>query len=125
MNYLDNVKAWLIGYGRFEEIEDWKPGYGPDKLRWKLLYTFNHGTRALSGGAVVTWSRWFYLQRRELGSAAFLTRLLNFVLGEDHGKDSADPMWGTSDTPHAVAGAVIFWTLVVATAGLLAWRAIA
>ena len=110
MTYAHNVKTWWRGWRRFDEI-DFREGWSADSLLWWLLYALNHGTRVLTGGAVVTWSRWFFLNRDKYRAAKFITRFLNH-LDQDHGRKSADPLWRTIDTPWAARGAVVFWGIV-------------
>lgn len=121
MSYASNVKSWAKGWSRFSEITEWQPGYGPDKLRWWLLYGVNYGGRVLSGGACVSFSRWFYLNREKYRAAKFMDRLLNHV-DRDHGAQAGPALWGTTDTSWAARGAVAFWSLVlVAIVGLVWW----
>lgn len=110
MSYIRNVKAWGKGFGRFDEIS-FKPGWSAKSPGWWFLYTLNYGTRVLSGGACVSWSRWFYLHSQN-PVAKFITRILN-KLDDSHGEQAGPPLWGTEDTPFAKAGAVIFWGLLV------------
>ena len=112
VSYRTNVRAWWAGFNRFHEITDWKPGWGPDSLRWRLLYWANYGTRVLTGGPCVSWSRYWYERRQTYGHAGFMTRLLNHIQ-ENHGARAGGPLWGTQDTAWAVAGGLVFWLLGV------------
>jgi len=127
MRYTDNVRAWWGGFERFAEIQKWKPGWSGDQLRWKIVYALNHGTRALTGGPCVTWSRWWYENREKLGHAKFMTRALNHF-EDEHGANSGPALWGTSDSRLAVPGAVLFLVILVVLAvaviyGLARWLA--
>jgi hypothetical protein len=122
VSYKHNVLTWLRGWRKFDEIA-FLPGWSGGSPLWWLLYALNHGTRTLSGGAVVTWSRWFYLNREKYRAAAFMTRLLNHF-DQDHGRESADPLWKTTDTEWAARGAVAFWCVATPlVAWLLGWLA--
>ena len=102
-----NMKAFLTGYLRFGEI-DFKPGWDGYQLRWLLLYTCNYGTRVLTGGACVSWSKWFYLTRETVWLSKVMTRVLNF-LDPKHGYEAGPILWETTDTRYAVVGAYLFW----------------
>ena len=116
MTYLHNVSQWFRGWGRFDEL-DFKTGWSHGQIRWWLVYGLNMGTRVLSGGAVVTWSRWFYETRHEYRLSAFITRLLNHA-DDEHGAESGPALWGTEPTEWAGTGGLLFWTLIVC---LLVW----
>jgi hypothetical protein len=118
--YVTNVRLWLRGFGRFDEIA-FKAGWSGNQLRWRLLYALNYGTRVLTGGACVSWSRWWYERRRKYGHAGFMTRLLNH-LEENHGARAGGALWGTTDTRGAVAVGLVFWVLVLVLVVRLAWR---
>jgi hypothetical protein len=109
--YLRNVWLWLAGFRRFDAI-DFQPGWSATSFWWWVIYALNYGPRVLTGGAVMTWSRWFFLNRRKYGIANFITRFLDH-LDQDHGRKSADALWQTVDTPWAARGAVAFWGVVV------------
>jgi hypothetical protein len=106
MSYFSNVKAWVKGFGRFDEI-DFKPGWSGKSIAWWLLYGIDYGTRVLTGGACISWSRWFYDNSR-WRPAKFATRLLN-RLDPNHGAESGPALWGTEDTRFAKGGAFLFW----------------
>jgi len=56
--YLENLKAWKQGFGRFAEIQDWKPGWGPTSWKWKALYATDYlATPLFLAGPVVSISR--------------------------------------------------------------------
>lgn len=109
--YRRNVRAWREGFDRFAEIR-FKPGWTASSRRWWLLYALDYGTRVLTGGACVSWSRWFHDRRESYGHAAFITRLLD-RLDPRHGAQAGPILWGTADTGMAVAGSVLFWFLAV------------
>jgi hypothetical protein len=111
-----NLRAWLDGFGRFDEIS-FKAGWSGKSPAWLILYALNYGTRVLTGGACVSWSRWFYEHSPDYRWAKFVTRLLN-KLDSNHGADSGPPLWGTQDTAWAVLGACLFWPVVL---GLIGW----
>lgn len=115
MSYIDNVKAWLTGWGRVDELS-FKAGWSKNQLRWLLVYGLNMGTRVLTGGAVVTWSRWFWETRHEYRLSALITRLLNHA-DDDHGAESGPALWNTTPTEWAGTGGLIFWTGVIALIG--------
>jgi hypothetical protein len=116
MSYARNVKLWAKGFGRFDEL-DFKTGWSSGQVRWWLVYTLNMGTRVLTGGAVVTWSRWFYETRYEYRLSKLMTRLLNHA-DDDHGAESGPALWGSEATDWAGMGGLLFWTGVV---GLVLW----
>jgi hypothetical protein len=112
--YIKNLKLWGTGWSKFDELQ-FKAGWSGDSWRWRLLYLIDHGTRVLLGGAVVTWSRWFYDNRDKYGWAKFLDRLLNHI-DSGHGADSGPELWGSKDTAIAhvlplVALAGLAWVL--------------
>lgn len=123
MSWSRNVKAWAAGWGQ-EPPGGFKPGWGWSSPKWLLHYGFNYGTRTLTGGACISWSRWFYLNRDRLGSAGFATRLLN-RLDPKHGEKAGPALWGTEDTDFAAAGAVIFWSVVLAGLAWIIWKVLA
>ena len=95
MTYLHNLRAWLTGFRRFGEIRGWKNGWSADSWQWRLLYLFDYGSHVLSGGAVVSWSRWFY-DNRQYRIPRFFDRLLNHF-EDGHGRSAGPPLWGTKD----------------------------
>lgn len=94
MTYISNLRLWLTGFGRFGELRFYA-GWSADQWRWRLLYAIDYGSHVLTGGAVVTWSRWFY-DHRERPIPGFFNRLLNHF-EDDHGKHAGPPLWGTKD----------------------------
>lgn len=117
MSYPSNVKAWWQGFTRFGEIR-FRRGWSATSWRWRALYWADYGTRVLTGGACVSWSRWWYERRKKLGSAGFMTRILNH-LQEQHGARAGSALWGTQDTSWANAGSLVFWPLASAVVFLL------
>lgn len=117
MSYANNVRAWWRGFDNFDRIH-FREGWNGEQLRWWLLYAFDYGTRVLTGGACVSWSRWWYERRKKLGSAGFMTRILNH-LQEQHGARAGSALWGTQDTSWANAGSLVFWPLASAVVFLL------
>jgi hypothetical protein len=111
MSYLSNVKAWAVGYGKFDEVS-FKPGWSGKSIAWLLLYTWNYGTRVLTGGACVSWSRWFYAHAPYYRWAKFITRLLN-KLDDNHGANAGEVLWKTTDTTFAKEGAITFWAFIL------------
>lgn len=120
MTWRTNVKAWWAGWGQ-EPDDGFKPGYSWKSPLWLAIYGLDYGTRVLTGGACVSWSRWWYDRRRQLGSAGFATRLLNH-LQANHGRNSGGPLWGTADTGWAIRGATIFWGGLLVLLAWIAWR---
>jgi|GEM_PF-7124580 len=118
MTYLDNLTAWARGWRRFGELK-FKGEWNAQQPRWILTYLFNHGTRTLTGGACVTWSRWFYLTRQQYRASAFMTRVLNHAQ-DHHGELSGDALWNTKDTAGAASGALILLAVVLLLIWLLA-----
>lgn len=112
--YVTNLKLWWTGWGKFGELR-FDPGWSGDQWRWRALYLLDHGTRVLLGGAVVTWSRWFYDNRNKYGWAKFCSRLLNHVEAS-HGENSGPVLWGSDDTE-----AAHLIPLLLLMAGLLWW----
>lgn len=106
-----NLTQWWRGWRHFDRIR-FKPGWAGNQLRWVLLYGLNYGTRVLTGGACVSWSRWFYLHRERYRLAKFATRFLN-KFDDDHGRSAGDALWGTRDTAWAENGAIVFWCCVL------------
>ena len=109
--YLNNIWKWLKGFSQLRSV-DYKPGWSAGKFF--LPYLLNYGTHViLSGGAVVSWSRYFY-ESRQAGSrtAKFLDRLLSKI-DKDHGEKSSPPLWGTTPCRTVVRLAVVsFWVMV-------------
>jgi len=109
-----NLKAYVLGFGKLSDL-DYKPGWN----RWKFLpvYIFDHGTNVLTGSAVVSWSRWFYVHRKDSRLAAFMNRLLGHA-ERNHGQLARPPLWGTIDCPRwfryvlCAAWIVLFWSLL-------------
>lgn len=96
MNYLYNVALFLRGFQWFGKLTFTRPGWSAYSWRWRLLYTFDYGTHVLLGGAVVSWSRWFYDNRDSYRIARFMDRLLNHF-EEGHGRSAGPPLWKTHD----------------------------
>ena len=98
---------------------EYKPGWGP--WRFLLVYILDYGTRVHTGGAVVSWSRWWWERRQKYGHANLLSRLLNH-LDENHGARAGGALWGTEDTGWALVGGLVFWAGLLALVGWLLWR---
>ena len=94
MRYVHNIKSWAVGFGRFGELT-FKAGWSADSWRWRVLYLVDYGSHVLTGGAVVSWSRWFYDQR-DKRIPRFMNRLLNHF-AERHGEQAGPPLWSTKD----------------------------
>jgi hypothetical protein len=112
---IENLRRFLVGLTRLDTIT-YKPGWN----RWSFLplYLFDYGTRVLTGGACVSWSRWLYLRREKSRSAAFITRLLNHIEPR-HGEYAGDALWGTKDCPGRVRGTLLTIWLLLAAWGIL------
>ena len=112
-NYLHNLRLWGRGWFWLDELE-YKPGWG--RYSFSLVYLFNIGTQVLTGGALQTWSRSFW-EWRQSGSrpAKFMDRLLQRLLGDDHGEESAPALWNSRPCRPGFR-----WALVVGYA-VLAW----
>jgi hypothetical protein len=95
MRYFSNVKLWYAGFDRFGELK-FQAGWSADSWQWTFLYAIDYSTHVLTGGAVVSWSRWFYDNRNEYRVAKFMDRLLNHF-EEGHGRSAGPPLWGTKD----------------------------
>lgn len=91
--YLFNIRAFIAGFSRLGDLQ-YKNGWGP----WKFLpiFIFDYGSHVLTGGAVVSWSRWFYDNRERYRIANFFDRLLNHF-EEGHGRSAGPALWGTRD----------------------------
>lgn len=122
-SWTDNLRSWWRGWQQFDLPGFFKPEWHNGPVWW-LVYTFNHGTRALFGGPVVTWSRWFYDTRDTYRASYLASRVLNFIFRGKHGKESGPPLFGTTDTSWAARGAVVFWSLVglLIVGGIIFWR---
>ena len=113
---LVNLQAFILGFGKLKALK-YKKGWN----RWKFLplYIFDYGSHVLlTGGAVVSWSRWFYVHRKTSRVAAFMNRLLGHA-ERNHGQLAGPPLWGTVDCPRWVRvilclswGALILWSLL-------------
>lgn len=106
--YARNLRLWLTGFRRFKELT-FRAGWSADSLRWWLLYSIDYGSHVLTGGAVVSWSRWFY-DHREQRIPGFFNRLLNHA-EDGHGRIAGPALWGTVDCDWRVR--------LVATAAIL------
>lgn len=93
--YLVNVGMWVAGFALLPTIT-YFPGW--NWLKFLPVYLLNHGTRVLTGGPVVSWSRYLYDVSGEHRLAKFLTRLMNIV-DDDHGEESGQSMWDTVACP--------------------------
>jgi hypothetical protein len=112
-NYIGNVWSWLTGFARLRSL-DYRKGW--NAWTFGLVYAFNIGSHVLlSGGAVQTWSRAFYEWRISGSRAAKLAdRLLQRILGDDHGEQSHPAYWGTTPCRPAVrVGIAMFWLLLL------------
>ena len=92
---MNSLVKWLTGFTKLGTLS-YKPGWN----KWKFLplYLVDYGTHVLTGGAVVSWSRWFYDNRKTNRVAAFMNRLLGHI-EDDHGQMAGPPLWGTVDLP--------------------------
>jgi hypothetical protein len=95
MTYFTNIRAWLTGFRRFDELA-FRAGWSAESWKWWLLYFADYGTHVLTGGAVVSWSRWFYDNREKYRVANFFDRLLNHF-EDGHGRSAGPALWGTVD----------------------------
>jgi len=102
-----------------ENSIEYREGWGP--WRFLLVYILDYGTRVHTGGAVVSWSRWWWERRQKYGHANLLSRLLNH-LDENHGARAGGALWGTEDTGWALVGGLVFWAGLLALVGWLLWR---
>jgi hypothetical protein len=93
-----------------ENSISYKKSWSP--LKFLPIYLFNYGTRVLSGGAVVSWSKWFYLTKGQYRASKLATHVLD-LLDREHGYEAGPVLWGTKDTSWAATGAVVFWVLVL------------
>ena len=111
-NYLRNLKIWLLGWGRFDQIA-FKSGWGPKSPAWFALYAIDYGTRVLTGGACVSWSRWFFEYRARYRWAKFIDRILGHI-DPQHGEHAGPPLWGTRDCdPRLQAVLVVMWCAIL------------
>jgi len=107
-----NLWRWLTGFTRFDEI-DFKEGWSAKSPGWWALYLIDYGTRVLTGGACISWSRWFYLHRDEYRLAKFLDRLLGKA-DSNHGEEAGPALWGTQDCDPLVQIALgLGWAVLV------------
>lgn len=95
MNYFTNLWLWLAGFTRFDEIE-FKPGWSASSPAWWALYLVDYGTHVLTGGAVVSWSRWAFENRARYRVAKFVDRFLG-KFDPQHGEHAGPALWGTRD----------------------------
>lgn len=95
MRYVTNIVLWYTGFSRFGELK-FRAGWSADSWKWRLLYTIDYGSHVLTGGAVVSWSRWFYDNRKKYRIANFFDRLLNHF-EDGHGRSAGPALWGTVD----------------------------
>lgn len=108
--YLENLKSYLWGFSLLHTI-DYKEGWNP--VKFLPLYIFDYGTKVLTGGAVVTWSRWFY-DNKDKQPARVLNRFLNWI-DPGHGVNAGPPLWNTKDcSPKVRIAATVFWLIVFA-----------
>lgn len=122
MSYRRNLTLWWLGW-RFFEALTFKAGWSADSPKWWLMYALNHGTRTLTGGAVMPWSRWFYETRNRYWLSAMAVRVVDAVLGANHCRDAGPALWGTQDTDYAGPMAYVWWLLIVpgALSALVSW----
>jgi hypothetical protein len=108
--YLKNIKLWLQGFGKLDQLT-YKPGW--NKYKFFFLYLLDHGTHViLSGGAVVSWSRWFYETRKKYKSSKFLTRLLNWF-DDNHGAEAPSAYWNSEPCPPRQRAIIaLTWTVL-------------
>jgi hypothetical protein len=116
-HYRHNVALFFKGFRKLDEIKLFE---GWNTLFFGLLYALNYGTHViLWGGAVVSWSRFSYENRKTYKMARWVDWLLNAV-DDDHGKEAGKALWGSVPTPSAEARIVrAFW--IVLTVAILAW----
>ena len=95
MTYFANIRAFITGFSRFGELT-FKAGWSADSWQWTFLYAIDYGSHVLTGGAVVSWSRWFYDNREKYRIANFFDRLLNHF-EDGHGRSAGPALWGTVD----------------------------
>lgn len=112
-NFTKNLRLFIEGFGLLDELQ-YKPNW--DKWKFLPLYIFDYGTRVAVGGAIVSWSRWFYLNRKTNRFAAFMNRGLNH-LDMRHGELAGRPLWLTVDCAWWLQAAL--WAVYAAIAGLI------
>jgi hypothetical protein len=95
MRYFTNIVLWYTGFSWFDGLP-FKRDWTADSWKWRLLYTIDYGSHVLTGGAVVSWSRWFYDNREKYKVAKFFDRLLNHF-EDNHGRSAGPPLWGSKD----------------------------
>lgn len=98
-----NLRLFLTGFAKLNGLT-YQPGWGPKSFG--LVYLIDYGSHVLTGAAVVSWSRWFYENRKRYHWAAFCNRLLNH-LDDDHGAESGPALWGSVDCEPAVRLALV------------------
>jgi hypothetical protein len=118
-HYRRNLRLWLAGFRRLGELK-YKPGWGPN--RFLLLYALDYGTHVvLWGGAVVSWSRFSYDERRRYGMARLVNAVLN-AFDRGHGAEAGPALWGSEPAPSAEARIVrAFWAVVTVLVVALIW----
>lgn len=93
MMYFTNLGKYLAGFMLLGTIR-YKPGW--NALYFFPLYVFDYGSHVLTGGAVISWSRWFHEHREINRVAKFFDRFLN-KFDDKHGAESGPALWGTQD----------------------------
>lgn len=88
----------------------YQPNWGPRKFF--LVYLFNYGTRVLTGGACVSWSKWFYFTKETNRFSHLVTRLLN-LFDKKHGFEAGPILWGAKATKWVGVGAACFWIVAI------------
>lgn len=101
--YRENVALWWNGFevlGELRYKEDWSAAW------FRPMYLLNHGTHViLWGGAVVSWSRFSYENRKRYGMARLVNSILDMV-DRGHGEDADGPLWGSEPIPSKEARVV-------------------
>ncbi len=91
--YISNLILFVRGFRWLNNLT-YKDGWGPRKFL--PMYAIDYGLHVLSGGAVISFSRWFYDNRQRYWWARAADSILNWF-DKDHGKKAGPALWGTTD----------------------------
>lgn len=93
INLLINLWRFVVGFFKLGSLK-YEPGWG---ALWPkpfvLLYLVDYGTHVLTGGAVVSWSRWAWDNRERY----VLAEWLHDWLGAKHTSEAGPVLWDTKD----------------------------
>jgi len=111
--WIFNLRAWGVGWGKFDEVHSWAPGWNGSQLRWKAVYATDYLLTVLVfAGPVASLSWWMNLHRQ----GKVWDKILDGIETVDpgHGDKAGGPLFGTTECSFPVRVALpIAWAFAL------------